>query len=216
MAIALHSKSKCVKMGFKYPVQASTQPRLADGMRELYKQRVLCDAELVSCSDRFPCHKVVLAAKSPKFAEVFVRDAETATRTEVRVYDASPEAVSLLLNYMYESEAEYEPRSQQVNLEVLQLADSFDLPHLKEVCASFMAKEVTTETVIETICACVKYGLAKLRERLLAQLTGNKKALQDLASAPQIMQYPELMRELLTLLAHDGHPDQPASKKARK
>merc|ERR1719235_2387820 len=111
--------------------------------------------------------------------------------------------------------APYEPKSTSVNIEVLRLADTFGLPHLRETCAAHRAKELNTDNVIETICAAAKYGLTKLREKILGQLTGNNKALQDIASAPQIVQYPELMRELLSLLANEGQ-DEPAAKKSRK
>merc|ERR1719355_54001 len=103
----------------------------------------------------------------------------------------------------------------QINIEVLQLADTFGLPHLRETCAAHMARELNSDNVIDTICAAAKHNLKHLREKIIGQLTGNKKALQDIAAAPQIMQYPELMRELLGHLASEGQ-DSPPAKRGRK
>merc|ERR1719240_1180286 len=186
MALSLVKGTKQVKMGFKYAIAQNIEKEntpLTDGLQNLFQKRILCDAELVCANDKIPCHKSVLAAKSPQFADVFAKDEPSAQRTEVRLYDSSSEACRLLLAYMYDLDTPYTPSNQQVNLEVLQMADTFGLPHLREVCAAFMAKELSTDTVIETICATQKYGLIQLRETILGQLTENKKALRDVAMA---------------------------------
>merc|ERR1719240_1631542 len=128
MALSLVKGTKQVKMGFKYAIAQNIEKEntpLTDGLQNLFQKRILCDAELVCAGDKIPCHKTVLAAKSPQFAEVFAKDEPSATRTEVRLYDSSPEACKLLLAYMYDMDAPYDPTSAQVNLEVLQLADTF-------------------------------------------------------------------------------------------
>merc|ERR1719161_198548 len=99
-------------MGFKYTVSSHMEvTALPAALRGLLKNRILCDAELVSSSDKLPCHKVVLAAKSKEFADVFANDEPMSDgrRAEIRLYDASPEACKLLLDYMYEVEEPYKP-----------------------------------------------------------------------------------------------------------
>merc|ERR1719240_248989 len=152
MALSLVKGTKQVKMGFKYAIAQNIEKEntpLTDGLRHLYEKRILCDAELVCAGGKMPCHKAVLAAKSPQFAEVFAKDEPSAQRTEVRLYDSSEESCRLLLAYMYDMDNQYKPSSAQVNLEVLQLADTFGLPHLRETCAAFMAKELNTDTLID-------------------------------------------------------------------
>jgi len=215
--------SKPVTLVVKLPaIKDGGVDRLAEGLRELYKRGEFTDVSLV-CSDRtFYAHRIVLAAES----EVFKSGLATAPkesadgRQEIRLADiTNPEAVKFMLDYMYQTDSavweDYNPRTQEINKDVLRLAQNFRLPGLTERAMHWLSKDLTTGNVVEVLTICEDFGLSQLGERILEQLTQNKKALAEVANSPQIMKYPKLMQALLQQAA--AVPDDPQpKKKARK
>jgi len=104
-----------------------------------------------------------------------------------------------MLNYIYQvSDVDtYQPESQDINKDVLRLAQNFHLPGLAELATRWMAQNLTTSNVVECLTTCEEFGLDELRGKILAQLTMNKKALFEVAGSPQIMKNPRLMQILL-------------------
>merc|ERR1719502_573742 len=136
------------------------------------------------------------------------------SRQEVRLADiANPEAVKFMLDYMYQMDGsvweDYNPRTQEVNKDVLRLAQNFRLPGLTERATHWLAKDLTTGNVVERLTICEDFLLQELRERILEQLTYNKRALAEVANSPQIMGYPKLMQAMLQLAA--AVPEEPAA-----
>merc|ERR1719235_161514 len=107
-----------------------------------------------------------------------------------------------MLDYMYESDPtvwdDYKPGTQEINRDVL-LAQSFQLPGLRDRAKQWLAKDLTTGNVVERLSICDAFDLEDLREKILLQLTTNQKALADVVHSPQIMKYPALMQSLLQL-----------------
>jgi len=197
------------------------------GMRKFFQQREFCDAILVCEEQEFHVHKCVLAAKSEVF-RTLLKDTN-----EIRFSDiANPEAVRWMLDYFYEigygvsneaaSAGLYTPASQAINADVLRLAQKYELPALRARATLFMTKELSTHNAVERLAICDEFGLTELRERILEQLTANKKALAEVTSSPAITAYPTLMREMLALIATSGggafdeQPNGPAKKKLKR
>merc|ERR1719197_2352381 len=115
-----------------------------------------------------------------------------------------------MLDYFYEigyagsHESTYTPASQAINADVLRLAQKYELPALRARATLFMTKELSTHNAVERLAICDEFGLTELRERILEQLTANKKALAEVTSSPAITAYPSLMREMLALIASTG------------
>lgn len=216
--------SKPVTLCVKLPaLKHAGVDRLAEGLRELYKKGEFTDVALI-CADRtFYAHRIVLAAESEVFKSGLAsapKEAGQGNRQEVRLADISnPEAVKFMLDYMYQTDAsvweDYNPRTHEVNKDVLRLAQNFRLPGLTETATHWLAKDLTTGNVLDVLTICEDFSLGALGERILEQLTQNKKALAEVANSPQIMKHPKLMQALLQQAA--AVPDeQPPPKKSRK
>lgn len=219
--------SRPVSLPVKLPAaQPQEADHLAAGLRELYKRGDFTDVALV-CADRtFFAHRVVLAAESEVFKQGLSSTPREAgqERQEVRLSDVSnPEAVKFMLDYIYQIDTvgvwqDYNPRTQEINKDVLRLAKNFRLPGLTDRAVHWLAKDLTTGNVVERLEICDTFGLSQLSERILEQLSSNKKALAEVANSPQIMKYPKLMQALLQQAAA-AVPDDSASqakKKAKK
>ena len=216
--------TKPVTLSVKLPALKSTGvDRLADGLRELYKRGEFTDVALV-CADRtFYAHRIVLAAESEVFKSGLATVAKEAVdgRQEIRLAEISnPEAVKFMLDYMYQTDAsvwkDYNPRTQEINKDVLRLAQAFRLPGLTERAMHWLAKDLSTGNVVEVLTICDDFGLNQLGDRILEQLTTNKKALSEVANSPQIMKYPKLMQALLQQAAAVPEESQPQPKKRAK
>merc|ERR1712224_670538 len=139
-------------------------------------------------------HKLVLGAQSAVFKQGLIscpteESSGQALRQEVRLAEISnPEAVKFMLDYMYQSDAsvwdDYKPGTQEINRDVLQLAQSFQLPGLTDRAKQWLAKDLTTSNVVERLSICESFGLEDLREKILMQLTTNQKACGRGALAP--------------------------------
>lgn len=219
---------KAVPLTVKLPANKhQARVDMADGLRELYKRGEFTDVALICAGQTYRAHCCILATQS----EVFKQGLQTPTSAapekplpaqEVRLADvANPEAVKFMLDYMYQVDTaaweDYNPRTQEINKDVLRLAQNFKLPGLTQRAAHYVAKDLTTGNVVERLTICEDFGLGELKDRILEQLTFNKRALAEVAGSPQIMTYPKLMQSMLQLAAQvpeadDGQP----KKKARK
>merc|ERR1712232_1136090 len=146
---------------------------------------------------------------------------EQSNREEVRLADiANPEAVKIMLDYLYKSDTDvwegYNPRTQDINKDVLRLAQNFRLPGLRELATHWLAKDLTTGNVVECLTICEDFKLVDLSARILQQLTNNKRALAEIAHSPQITQYPNLMLALLQHTAAAADDSTQPKKRTRK
>lgn len=218
--------SKPVALTVKLKASKATTDDLSTGLQELFRKGILTDVVLVCAQQHFPAHSVVLAAQSRVFKEGLAAQPSPGPnmRNEVRLEIANPEAVKLMLNYLYNLDTDdlalFNPRTQEINRDVLQLARQFELPGLTELAMHWLGKDLTTGNLVERLSICDEFGLSELSEKILEQLTYNKAALHEVAHGPQIMNYPKLMQEILKCAAKpESEPGaQPAlkNKRARK
>merc|ERR1719235_662699 len=127
-----------------------------------------------------------------------------------------------MLEYMYEMDQtnwrDYNPATQEINKDILRLAQRFQIPGLTQRATHWLAKDITTGNVVERLSICADFGLDVLRGKIIEQLTLNNNALREAANSPQIMKYPELMQALLQQMAKMGSKEQdeePAPKRAK-
>merc|ERR1719352_930680 len=207
-----------VKLG---PVQLTPEP-LAQGLQELYRRGEFADTVLICAEQHFLAHRIVLAAQSEPF-KVGLASPPPANgmRHEIRLGDiANPEAVKFMLNFLYQLDdkemAEYNPRTQEINRDVLRLASQFNLPGLTHRAMRWLAKDLTTGNVVERLSICEEFGLAELTDKILEQLTGNRQALAEVAHSPQIMTYPRLMQAMLQCAAGAPEPPEPEKKNSKR
>jgi len=207
------------------PSKVLAEGVLSKGVQELYRKGELTDVALLCAEQRFLAHRVVLASQSRFFKEGLSSQPLPGPnmRSEIRLEISNPEAVKIMLDFLYmldEGEwAMFNPRTQAVNREVLQLAKQFELPGLTEQAMHWLSKDLSTGNVVERLAIAEEFGLSELTEKILQQLTMNKEALGEVAHSQQIMSHPKLMQAILQCAASgSAEPEQPAqkAKRARK
>jgi len=228
-----------VKLNLRFSVPAAKES-LADDLRELFLRGACCDTVLVCAERTFPAHRTALAARSAVFREEFAVQSQAvkaqepappqssesgagsaaSSSREFRISAASnPEAVQHLLNYIYEIPPA-EEASIEIVKDVLRLADVYKLPGLAQRATQWLSKDVTTGDVVERLAVCRDFGLAGLRQKFLEVLHNNKTALGEVVRSSKVLEYPELMQELLQQVAgpqnDEDEPCTPSKKRAKK
>lgn len=195
---------------------------LARGLQELYRKGEFTDVTLRCAEQTFLAHRAVLASQSHVFKEGFNAQSQPGPgmRHEIRVEVPNPEAVKIMLDYMYmldEKEwSTFNPRTQAVNRDVLQLAAQFQLQGLTQQAMHWLSQDLTTGNVVERLAICDDFSLSELSDKILQQLTNNREALAEVAHSQQIMNHPKLMQSILQCAAGAPEPEAPPQQKTKR
>jgi len=165
------------------------------------------------------------ATEAPKAPEEGAKKAggSSARHLELDVLGLNAaEGVKIMLDYMYSistsSSWEYAPTSVEVNRDVLRLAQHFNLPHLHEHAARWLAKGLTTSNVVSRLVICEELGLGLLRDKIIEQLTAHPAGLTMVSTSAEIMKHPKILQELLIAVAsvHSSAGEKKAAEKEKE
>ncbi|XP_048212315.1 kelch repeat and BTB domain-containing protein 12 isoform X2 [Perognathus longimembris pacificus] len=95
----------------------------------------MIDVILIAEGEKFPCHRLVLAAFSPYFKAMFTCGLLECTQREVLLHDITAESVSVILNYMYSAALEIN----NTNVQTVAMAAYFmQMEEVFSVCQKYM------------------------------------------------------------------------------
>jgi len=110
------------------------------------------DYKLVCGEDEFPCHKAVLAARSPVVARGLAQGEHLgrSVREAWEVKDTHPAAVKALLAFIYTAEV---PNMEEEGMavEVLKLADFFEMLELKAAATDEIILQLSTSNALRAL-----------------------------------------------------------------
>lgn len=114
---------------------------LQDGLKELLNENKFVDC-IIKVGDRsFPCHKLILAACSPYFRELyFSDDGKMDSAKEVVIEDVDPNIMEMIVNYMYSAEIDLTDDNVQ---DILAVANRFQIPSVFTVCVNYLQKKLS-------------------------------------------------------------------------
>ncbi|XP_010183335.1 PREDICTED: kelch repeat and BTB domain-containing protein 12 [Mesitornis unicolor] len=108
---------------------------LLEQVKRMKESTEIIDVVLIAEGEKFPCHKVVLAAFSPYFRAMFTCGLAECTQRDVVLYDVSAESVSVLLHYMYSADL----RLAHHNVQTVALAAYFmQMEEVSNMCQKYM------------------------------------------------------------------------------
>lgn len=152
-------------------------------IEELWRQRILCDINLIVYSGdntpllSIPAHKLVLAASIPYFKAMFTTSMQECGQSEVSLRDVDPNSVKLLVSFVYTTKLEVTEENAQG---LLSTANLFDLPEIVAVCARYISKHLSPANCL---------GILKFAQMF------NLKDLTSAASKYRLQHFVQMSRE---------------------
>ncbi|XP_069577170.1 LOW QUALITY PROTEIN: kelch-like protein 41b [Brachyistius frenatus] len=115
---------------------------LQDGLKELLNENKFVDCTLKVGDRSFPCHRLIMAACSPYFREIFfTEDGKEAQNTkEVVLEDVNPSILDMIVRYLYSAEIDLTDDNVQ---DIVAVANRFQIPSVFTVCVNYLQKKLS-------------------------------------------------------------------------
>ncbi|XP_014229998.1 speckle-type POZ protein B-like [Trichogramma pretiosum] len=126
----------------------------------------LSDVELISSDESaIRAHKIVLAMASPVFKAMFTHDMLESKNNSVEIMDTPYDILVEMLRFIYTGKIAN--TKVDVILNLLTVADKYQIDNLKIKCGKILQAELTTENAIEILEAAHKYDEKYLKHEAL-------------------------------------------------
>ena len=115
---------------------------LQDGLKELLNENKFVDCTLKVGDRSFPCHRLIMAACSPYFREIFFTEdgKEVANTKEVVLDDVNPSILDMIVQYLYSAEIDLTDDNVQ---DIIAVANRFQIPSVFTVCVNYLQKKLS-------------------------------------------------------------------------
>ncbi|KAL3098237.1 hypothetical protein niasHS_002073 [Heterodera schachtii] len=189
--------------------QAMPEPRpceLAKDLEVMFGQNRHTDFKIVCRGEgkemhELNAHKVVLAARSPVFSAMLEPHTEEAQKSEVFYEDIDFEVMREMLFYMYSGRS---PLLQQMALDLLAVADRFQLIGLKEMADQVLRAGLSTDNVCRNLVLADMHNALDLKAdalRFIAQYSNN--VIMTDGWAEMVKEHPRLVTEVVAAMSQE-------------
>uniref|UniRef100_A0AAY4E0J8 BTB domain-containing protein n=1 Tax=Denticeps clupeoides TaxID=299321 RepID=A0AAY4E0J8_9TELE len=115
---------------------------LQDGLKELLNENRFVDCTLKVGDRCFPCHRLIMAACSPYFREIFFSEdgKEVENTKEVVLEDVDPNILDMIIHYLYSAEIDLNDDNVQA---IFAVANRFQIPSVFTVCVNYLQKKLS-------------------------------------------------------------------------
>ena len=143
---------------------------LIDVMKCMYDDCVLTDVSLLVQKQKFPCHRLVLAAISPFFKAMFTTDLAESKQQEIHLREVEAESMQLIIAYAYTGDVEITRTNAQ---SLLGAASLFQITPIQEACARFMATQLDVDNYVAINCIAHTYMCDELKAKVRKYMEKN-------------------------------------------
>lgn len=167
--------------------------------KHLLQQTEFSDVTLKIGDREFPCHRLILANRSPVFKRMLTADMLEARTREVEIEDIEVETMEKLLEFLYSGEIEV-MGDQLENL--FYAADKYAVMGLFKICINlFGENDVTPSNAVDILLIADRHShdrpLRKLKKRVFAWIKAERQRyMDDAIFTREMKRHPELMAEL--------------------
>ncbi|XP_059184010.1 kelch-like protein 41b [Centropristis striata] len=115
---------------------------LQDGLKELLNENRFVDCTLKVGDRSFPCHRLIMAACSPYFREIFFTEEgkEAENTKEVVLEEVNPAILDMIIQYLYSAEIDLTDDNVQ---DIIAVANRFQIPSVFTVCVNYLQKKLS-------------------------------------------------------------------------
>ena len=151
---------------------ASTTTAALERQKHLLSSGLLADVLLQLRDNTIPAHKAILASASSVFAAMFQTQMVEQQTSTVEIDDCTNDAMGGFLAYVYHGGHEA-CTDLQLCVEMLMLADKYDVAGLKALCASQLSASLSVDTVTPILQAAHLVKVDSLKRVCIAFIKSN-------------------------------------------
>lgn len=131
------------------PIQSPANAELVLALEKMFEDGLWADIVLVSESKEMKVSKNILAARSPVFAAMFLRELEETKTGRVNITDVEYEPLRGLVKFLYTGTIELD--DVEFALKVLVAADKYDVQSLKNVAEDYIRQNIAVIILPEAL-----------------------------------------------------------------
>ena len=136
------AKASCLE-----PVDANQ--KFLQSQRNLLSDNSFSDFIIECGTEKFPCHKAILASRSDVFARLFTSKAWVENKMNLfQIIDQDSAIVKQMLEFMYTYKI---PDDSEYSLELLLIADQYNLKDLIQMCETEISRKLTCENAMKIL-----------------------------------------------------------------
>ena len=156
---------------------------------------IRCGAETI------PCHKAILAARSPVFSAMFQHNMTEARTHEVDIPDLTPHTVNLMLEYIYGGVYTHDSATE----DLLPTADKYELTGLKGACEVSLSRGINLTNCLDLLILADTHSATKLQKSCLRFIVKNlSKIMSSLSWQTKLSSHPNIMAQILKATAQQA------------
>ena len=154
---------------------------------------------VIKCgTETIPCHKAVLAARSPVFSAMFQHNMTEARTHEVDIPDLAPLTVNLMLEYIYGGTYRHDSAIE----DLLPAADKYELTGLKGACEVGLSRGISLTNCLDLLILADTHSAAKLQKSCLKFIVKNlSKIMSSVSWKTKLSSHPNIMAQILQATA---------------
>ncbi|XP_056321901.1 kelch-like protein 41a [Danio aesculapii] len=130
-------------MSVKEDLRLFQSTLLQDGLKELLKENKFVDCILKVGDRSLPCHRLIMAACSPYFRELYFSEDGTEKKDsskEVVLENVDPTIMDMIVNYLYSADIDITDDNVQ---DVFAVANKFQIPSVFTVCVNYLQNKLS-------------------------------------------------------------------------
>ncbi|NP_001410756.1 kelch-like protein 41a [Danio rerio] len=130
-------------MSVKEDLRLFQSTLLQDGLKELLKENKFVDCILKVGDRSLPCHRLIMAACSPYFRELYFTEDGTEKKDankEVVLENVDPNIMDMIVNYLYSADIDITDDNVQ---DVFAVANKFQIPSVFTVCVNYLQNKLS-------------------------------------------------------------------------
>lgn len=137
------AKFEMESMSIKEDLMLFQSTLLQDGLKELLKENKFVDCILKVGDRSLPCHRLIMAACSPYFRELYFTEdgvEKKDSSKEVVLENVDPTIMDMIVNYLYSADIEITDENVQ---DVFAVANRFQIPSVFTICVNYLQNKLS-------------------------------------------------------------------------
>ena len=176
--------------------QSKGTKELSDHLGKLLEDKESCDFEINCGGKVFPCHKLLLSARSPVFKALFESKMRESESGKVTIKDINSEIMTVMLHFIYTGSLAKETITTEIAIELLAAANKYQLEALKDICQDKIRSVLDAENAIEFLILGEMYQANKLKHTAMMEVVYNMPEIADTEEYQRLVNYPQLLMEI--------------------